>query len=441
MQASAAPVAPPPRIEFSHDDVDAAVARAKAAGKVVFVDAWAPWCHTCLSMQAYVLTDPSLARLADRAVFVAIDTDKEQSAAFLERHAVSVWPTFFVLDPADDRVLGFWQGSASVREIADLVDESLTVRDLSRAPDAATDDPAVLLSRARHDHARRDYDRALSGYRRVAKSTRVGDRSHSLALYGVLAVQRAKGDAAGCTATGLAHLGEVTGAATPADFASLLLDCADQLPAGAKVTEARRAVAERLAALTASPPADSSADDRADALAILAEARLGLGDKAGARAANEARLAIMERAARDAPTPQAAATYDYGRALAYVALGRGDEAVRMLTEREAQMPDSYEPPARLAGVLSRLGRLPEALAAIDRALGKAYGPRKLGYLQLRADILGAAGDASAQLATLRQVVAGYEALPKGQANPRRLAEAKQKLADLESPKRDGKPKR
>ena len=60
-------------------------------------------------------------------------------------------------------------------------------------------------------------------------------------------------------------------------------------------------------------------------------------------------------------TPEMAQTFDYARANAYVALGRADEAVAMLTRRERELPDSYEPPARLARVLFKSGRLPEAL--------------------------------------------------------------------------------
>jgi tetratricopeptide (TPR) repeat protein len=139
----------------------------------------------------------------------------------------------------------------------------------------------------------------------------------------------------------------------------------------------------------------------------------------------------MERAAAEAPAPEVAATYDYQRAGAYLALGRPDEAVRMLVQRERELPKSYEPPARLADVLVRVGRLPEALKAIDRAIARAYGPRKLRYLKLRAEIQDKLGDRAAQIATLREEVAGHEALARGHANLERLAEAKKRLEEAE----------
>src|SRR5687768_4820586 len=59
-------------VRFLEDDVDGAMARARSEGKAVFVDVWAPWCHTCLSMKTTVLADPALGAYRDRVVFVAI---------------------------------------------------------------------------------------------------------------------------------------------------------------------------------------------------------------------------------------------------------------------------------------------------------------------------------------------------------------------------------
>src|SRR5687767_15804041 len=59
-------------IAFMKDDVDGAFARARTEKKAVFVDAWAEWCHTCLSMQHFVFVEPSLKALENRIVFLAL---------------------------------------------------------------------------------------------------------------------------------------------------------------------------------------------------------------------------------------------------------------------------------------------------------------------------------------------------------------------------------
>ena len=84
-------------LEFVEGDLAGATARARAEGKLLFVDAWAPWCHTCLSMKNFVFSTTEAQLLACDVVPVAIDTDKAESAAFVERYGVSVWPTFFLV--------------------------------------------------------------------------------------------------------------------------------------------------------------------------------------------------------------------------------------------------------------------------------------------------------------------------------------------------------
>jgi tetratricopeptide (TPR) repeat protein len=414
-----------------HDDVEGAMAKARAEGKAVLVDAWAPWCHTCLSMQSYVIPDASLAPLWDRVVMVAIDTDRPENAGFLEKHAVTVWPSFFVIDPASGQVAGYWPGAASARELKGFIEESTAAIEDARSAKAAEGTPARELALARAAAATGDYERAAKGYARaVEKAPRSWER-RSEALHGwIFALYRAK-KAETCVSVGTRHVAEVSGAAIPADYSSILLACASKLPRGAEQKAAREAAVAKLRAITSAPPADASADDRADALAILADALKESGDVEGAHKANEARLAVLEAAAKAAKTPAIAATFDYARAGAYVALGRADEAVRMLEQRERELPDSYEPPARLAEVLSKVNRMPEALAAINRAIGRAYGPRKLRYLKVRADIQGKLGDTLGQVATLREEVAGHEALGKGHADRERLAEAKRRLEEAE----------
>ena len=414
------------RIHFVEDDVDRAAAQARAEGKALFVDAWAPWCHTCLSMKHFVLSDPSLAPLADRVVFASIDTDRPEAAPFLQRHAMKSWPTFFVIDPASDKVVGYWEGSASIREIRGLCEEAL-----AGMRGAQTDPASRAFAEARAAHGAGDVAKAAASYERALAAAPPGWSSRGAALVGWIEALAAASNWPTCVRMGQAHAAEVDGSSAPGDFSATLLTCASKLPAGPEQTGAQKVAVARLREVTAHPPADASADDRQDAFASLAEGLEALGDAAGARHAQEARAALLEQAARAAKTPEQAQAFDYARAGAYTALGRGDEAVAMLSARERELPGSYEPPARLAGVLFRLGRLPEALAAVDRAIARAYGPRKMRYLELRGDILEKQGDLAGALAARRDEVKGLEGLPPGQARPADLADARQRLAGAE----------
>lgn len=419
-------------LPFIDDDFPRALAEAKAQNKALFVDAWAEWCHTCLSMQHYVLNQPPLLPLAGRVVFAAIDTEREQNAAFLTRHEVSVWPTFFFIDPQSERVLGYWPGSASVGEMRAFIEDGLASIDALREGTLKPDSPLGLLLSAKAAQAHGQYARAAELYQRVVTSAPADFRRRNEALTGWVESLFRLGRAKPCVEVGLRHLREVSGAARPVDYTALVFECTQGLPP-AERSKARTTLVARLRELSDRPSPDMSPDDHADALHRLADALLVVGDRAGARAANEQRLGVLERAAAQAPSPEAAATYDYGRASAYRALGRADEAVRMLQEREKQLPNSYEPPARLASVLAELERWPEAQAAVERALPHAYGPRRLRYLALKARIHEARGDRQAAVATLEEELRGHGALGRQIADPavkdarKRLDDARKKL--------------
>ena len=71
---------------------DAALAQAKVDDKLVFVDLWAAWCHTCLSMREYVLTADNLAGARERLVFLDTDTERSENAGMLTRLPLSLGP-------------------------------------------------------------------------------------------------------------------------------------------------------------------------------------------------------------------------------------------------------------------------------------------------------------------------------------------------------------
>ncbi|HMY21150.1 MAG TPA: thioredoxin family protein, partial [Polyangium sp.] len=145
-------------IEFVEDDLDKAMAQAKAEKKALFIDAWAPWCHTCLSMKNYVFVDPSLKALSDRVVFASVDTDRPSSGAFLERYKMSFWPTFFVVDPNNGDVVAYFPGAASVREMKAFIEDAVHALDATAKPG----DPLLLLARASSARAAGDAKKALA---------------------------------------------------------------------------------------------------------------------------------------------------------------------------------------------------------------------------------------------------------------------------------------
>lgn len=407
---------------FIEDDFARAEAQARAEGKLLFVDVWAPWCHTCLAMQNGVFDAPALGALGASYVFASLDGDREENAAFVGAHPLRVWPTFFVLDPTTKAIVALYGGSLSLAELEKFLDDAYAAR--SGASAAAFANEAKALAEAHAAFAAKDYARAAERYAEAA-ATPWPRRTEAL-LGGMYALSSAK-QFPRCGSFGTKHLGDVKGASSEADFVAILRACAE------KSTDigARKAIFDatlaRLRALAATPPEGSSVDDRADLLDMLASAELASNDQAAARRTHEKRLALLEEAAKAAGSPEAARVFDYARMGSLFALDRGPEAEALFLGRVKEFPESYEAWARLASSQLNLGKNKEALASIDKAIGFSYGPRRLRYMVVKAEIQTALGDLAGARATIEAEVAGQETLPKGQFDPAKVDEAKARL--------------
>ncbi|MCC7110389.1 MAG: thioredoxin family protein [Deltaproteobacteria bacterium] len=409
MQAPSPGTAPGHGPAFLVYDWQEALRRARAGGTLLFVDAWAPWCHTCWSMKREVLHHDSLAAFGDRFTFVEIDTDRPQNADFMARYPVRNWPTFFVIDPASGAILALQGGSMSLPETLAFLERALALRTASSPADQALAEGYRALQQGDPRAAAQRFEEA---------ARQAGPRRTEAASAAVRAWREAK-DPAACVSAAVQALLVVEGSAAAGDTASYLLICAAELPEGDLARSAARVAAQgKLEELVRTPAPGAAVDDRADILINLADLYEELGRKGDARKLHEQRLKLLEDDAR-AADPTAARVHDYARMNSYLALGRGEEAVALFRGRIAQLPDDYEAHARLASTLVKLGRHDEALPVAERAVALAYGPRRLRYLTLLADIQGKRGDKAAEGAALEQVVRDNAAL-----------DDKLKLADL-----------
>jgi thioredoxin-like negative regulator of GroEL len=419
-----------PPLEIIEDDVPRAMSKAKASGKVVFVEVWAPWCHTCLSMKSFVLPDPALRPLGKRVVFAAIDGDRPENAAFMSEHSVGVWPTLFVLDAQDGAVLALWQGSASVGELRDFITGAVDERDAELDPAG----PLAAMRAAKQAEARGDLVVAAGQYAKALERGGASWNRKSEALIGLLFAYARQKDWERCAKLGAERIDEVEGAAVPADFSAILLGCAAKVDSPALKEQVRERAMSRLRRHIESTPAAASVDDRSDALAILADALEESGDKDGAKNARLRQLEILETAAAAAPGPKEASTFDYARMNVYLALGQGDKAVALLTQRTKDQPDNYEPFARLAQTLIALERFSEAQEPAAGAVARAYGPRKLRYIAYQITIAKKLGDPASERSALVALLAAYDALTPAQQgearNKEQADQARARLAEL-----------
>jgi hypothetical protein len=121
-----------------------------------------------------------------------------------------------------------------------------------------------------------------------------------------------------------------------------------------------------------------------------------------------------------------ASTFDPHRTDTYLYLKEPQKAEELLGKREKEMPSDYNPPARLARVLLEEKKLPEAEAAVDRALAMMpRAQRRVGILGLKAKILKAEGKPTE--AVLREQLEVLRALPAPQRNPEQEAKLEDQL--------------
>src|SRR5512144_1487936 len=162
-----AAVKPPPSgIVFLEDDYRGALAKAKAQKKPLFLDSWATWCHSCLSMRSFVFTDPGLRPVKGAAVWLSVETEAEKNREVVEKFPADGLPTFLMIDPDTEQVIGRWLGTSSVNEMRHFVLDTAAAWQATRKSGKVSG-----AARAEQEgHAaqqRKDYLAAADGYRRA----------------------------------------------------------------------------------------------------------------------------------------------------------------------------------------------------------------------------------------------------------------------------------
>ena len=373
-------------------------------------------------MRANVLNDAALVKHAGRFVWLSIDTEKSQNEGFLEKFPVDNWPTFYVIDSANEGAAMKWLGTASVPQLEKLFDDGeLAVRTSSGK---SADEVLALADRA---HAEGRGADAAKLYREALQKAPEQWQQRPRAIESLVATLQGAHAREDCSQVALKAVPTLPRGSSFANAAAMGLQCALSAPKNAPWRSDAIAGLEPWVRSALGIP-DLLADDRSGLYEVLVQSAEAQGDKQRVRQLAGDWLAFLEREAARAPSPEARAAFDSHRLAAALKLGDPARALPALEASERDLPKDYNPPARLAFVYSELGRYDDALRAADRALSKAYGPRRIRVYETKAQIYLKAGDRSSGERTLLEALQFAQTLPKAQ-RPERAVERLQAALD------------
>ena len=412
-------------LRWFHDDYPAALACARSKSLPLMIDMWAPWCHTCLSMQAYVLTDERLADYDRRFVFLGLDTDREANAEVVAKFPPAAWPTFFAVSSTDESIQSRFVGAATVEQFAQFLEDGERGHQAAQGGQLAAHEAAAregdrAASDKRWSEAMQAYERALTAAPR--DWPRGADVMVSLLAAHVKGKQWAV-----CPAVVRAYLDRTGKAASATDFGAHALQCAREQSDPATAAALRESVVARLRGLVDDAAAPMSVDDRSDALLYLREGLDALARPDDARAAATQQRRLLDEAAVKTTAPRIAMTYNWPRAEVYTYLGVGLELVPALEQSVKDLPAEYDPPYRLAWIHLQAGKTEQAQRWAEQAITLAYGPRKAKAQAMLAEIHHARADVDGERAARTAALATLQGLPLPAQNPDAIAKAKAEL--------------
>jgi tetratricopeptide (TPR) repeat protein len=377
-------------------------------------------------MRAFVFTDASLARRAGQFVWLSLDTEKAGNAAAKKRLDVGALPTFFVLDEKTERAALRWVGGATVPQLQKILDDG---RRAAAAGGGSGKGPDAVLARADRTFARGNYAESAKLYREAIDSAPPGWKPYGRAVESLLFALSDANESRACALMARDAWPKLEKTSSAANIASSGLSCALDLK---PEDPDRAALVDRFRkdtlAVVRSGRGDIAADDISGCYQVLEDDRGRANDPAGKKELLREHVAFLEKEAAAATGPQGRAVYDAHRTIAYIDMGEPERAVPMLEQSEKDFPEDYNAPARLANAFYEMKKYDEAAAASDRALAKAYGPRKIGILQRRSDIEAKRNDPAASRRYLEEALQLAESLPEGQRSERTIAALKKKLS-------------
>jgi tetratricopeptide (TPR) repeat protein len=319
-----------------------------------------------------------------------------------------------VIEPGSETSALKWPGTATVAQLEKLFEDGQrSVRV------AAGSGPDELLTRADQAGAAGHGAQAIALYREALdKAPAHWPRRARAVESWLLALQETR-DWEGCAKGGLRETPSLPPGPSHANASATGLTCALQAPDTAGWRGEALAQLEPMTRSALQGPG-ILVDDRSGIYELLVRSRESAKDPEGARRVAQEWFQFLSSEQAKAPTAEARAALDSHLLGATFKMGEPALAIPALQASERDLPNDYNPPARLAVVYRRLERYDEALAAAKRALAKVYGPRRIGVYETLSSIYAKQGNTAAARQALEDAIAFAKSLPAAHRAQRHL---------------------
>src|SRR5687767_10114380 len=175
-------------------------------------------------MKAYVFTDKALERFAGQFVWLAVDTEKPESAWLREKFALEGLPTFYIVNPQTEKVALRWLGSATVPQLITLFEHGRS------AVTGGGSDLEQKLAHADRLYAEEKLKEAAAAYKEVLKAAPADWSGYGRTNESLLFALLTSGQPLDCARTANQAYPRVKDSPSAMTVAILGLDCAGQMP-------------------------------------------------------------------------------------------------------------------------------------------------------------------------------------------------------------------
>ncbi|MDQ7006515.1 MAG: thioredoxin family protein [Acidobacteriota bacterium] len=168
--AAATPAPASAAVAWFEGDLQQAMEKARAEGRLVLVDCWATWCKYCRVMDQDVWSQEGVTRVVERNTVPLrreVDARRGLGLDLSERYGVRELPAVLIIDPKDGSLLVDLVGYSSPERLIEGIDQAYEKSAERRSPQQPSG-AADLLREGREALRVREFRRALERTRQAA---------------------------------------------------------------------------------------------------------------------------------------------------------------------------------------------------------------------------------------------------------------------------------